>query len=140
MNTLLLLATIIVPAVVAPLVFGAGPLALAVRRLAPWAALPALVLALSPLEFPAVELPWVVAGGLHDYIRPLDEQSDVARVVQHRDVRAVGTALPRGAPGDRSRPRPVSDPRPDHGDHPRIEQGRGICRHRWSACPQAGWT
>ena len=29
-----------------------------------------------------VLVPWVVAGGLYEYIRPLDEQSDIARVVQ----------------------------------------------------------
>ncbi|MEX2570499.1 MAG: complex I subunit 5 family protein [Gemmatimonadota bacterium] len=62
MNTLLLLTAIILPAVVAPLVFGASRPALAVRALAPWAASPALLLALSPLGFPSIELPWVVAG------------------------------------------------------------------------------
>ena len=29
-----------------------------------------------------VLVPWVIVGGLHSYVRPLDEESDVARVVQ----------------------------------------------------------
>jgi len=58
----LLLAVICLPALAAPLVMGRGTLSIVASRYAPYAALPVLLMAALPLEYPGLELRWLLLG------------------------------------------------------------------------------
>jgi formate hydrogenlyase subunit 3/multisubunit Na+/H+ antiporter MnhD subunit len=63
MTTLFLLAAVALPAAIAPLVVLRSPLRPLALSAAPWAAVPALLLALAPIPHPPAELSWLLLGG-----------------------------------------------------------------------------
>jgi formate hydrogenlyase subunit 3/multisubunit Na+/H+ antiporter MnhD subunit len=58
----LLVVLALIPAVLAPFAVGRGRVGRAVRAMAPWAALPALAVALVPGPLPTVRLEWLLLG------------------------------------------------------------------------------
>ncbi|MEX2583887.1 MAG: complex I subunit 5 family protein [Gemmatimonadota bacterium] len=62
MTTLGLLLAVSAPFLAAPLLFLRGRPGAVARAVAPWAALPALLLSAVPVDFPEIELPWLLIG------------------------------------------------------------------------------
>src|SRR5690606_21703031 len=61
-TTTLLFALVCAPALAAPLLFLPGRAGGLVRRVAPWAALPVLVMAVAGAGYPLIELDWLLVG------------------------------------------------------------------------------